>query len=134
MDMDRIKKASTRYALQVLIVANVVMLACYLVQYLAHQGTALMAPAAIGYTFHLATACLFTVIWRRVATSNPEMLTSVYMATSGFRMLLALATLTIVYFIVGREQMMPYALVFMAFYLVAVGHHSYFFARFNNKN
>ena len=132
--MEDIIKASRQYALQVLIVANVLMLVAYGVQYFAELGTILLAPIAVSYAFYLLTACIFSFVWKKVATSNPEMLTSVYMATSGFRMLLALATLTAVYFIVGREQMMPYAVVFMIFYLVAVGHHSYFFARFNNKH
>lgn len=132
--MEDINKASRQYALQVLIVASVLMLVAYGVQYFAGLGTMLLAPIAVSYAFYLLTACIFSVVWKKVATANPEMLTSVYMATSGFRMLLALATLTVVYFIVGREQMMPYAIVFMIFYLVAVGHHSYFFARYNNKH
>ena len=132
--MEDINKTSKLYAVQVIIIANILMLLTYCVQYFTGLTPTLLAPMAIGYGFYLVTACLFDVIWKKVATSNPEMLTSVYMATSGFRMLLALATLTVVYFVVGRERMLPFALVFMTFYLVAVGHHSYFFARFNNKH
>lgn len=132
--MEEINKASKQYALQVLVVANVLMLIAYAVQYAAGLGTSLLAPITVSDAFYLATACVFSVIWKKVAMANPEMLTTVYMATSGFRMLLALATLTVVFFIVGRENMMPYAIVFMIFYLVAVGHHSYFFARYNNKH
>lgn len=131
--MDDIKKTAQRYCLQVLLVANVLMLIALGVHYFAGLSVSLIAPTAVAYGFYLATACAFCFIWQRVALGNPEMLTTVYMATSGFRMLLALATLTTVYFVVGREQMMPYALVFMIFYLIAVGHHSFFFARFNNK-
>lgn len=132
--MEDINKTSKLYAVQVIIIANILMLLTYCVQYFTGLTPTLLAPMAIGYGFYLITACLFDVIWKKVANSNPEMLTSVYMATSGFRMLLALATLTVVYFVVGRERMLPFALVFMTFYLVAVGHHSYFFARFNNKH
>lgn len=131
--MEDIYKATKQYAIQVLIVANMLLLLAYSVQYFAGLSPTLLAPMAISYGFYLITAGIFSVVWKRVAISNPDMLTTVYMATSGFRMLLALATLTIVYIIVGREQMMSYAVVFMIFYLVAVGHHSYFFARFNNK-
>lgn len=122
------------YASQVVILANALMLIVYAVQYFAGPYPSLIAPIAVSYCFYLVTACVFVIVWQKVATNNPEMLTSVYMATSGFRMLLALATLTTVYIVVGREQMVPYAVVFMIFYFVAVGHHSYFFARFNNKN
>lgn len=131
--MEDIYKATKQYAIQVLIVANMLLLLAYSVQYFAGLSPTLLAPMAISYGFYLITAGIFSLVWKRVAISNPDMLTTVYMATSGFRMLLALATLTIVYIIVGREQMMSYAVVFMIFYLVAVGHHSYFFARFNNK-
>lgn len=122
------------YASQVVILANALMLIVYAVQYFAGLYPSFIAPIAVSYGFYLVTACVFVIVWQKVATNNPEMLTSVYMATSGFRMLLALATLTTVYIVVGREQMVPYAVVFMIFYFVAVGHHSYFFARFNNKN
>lgn len=132
--MEDIKKTTTQYAIQVLIISNLLMLITYGVQYAMEFTPSLLVPMAVSYGFYLVTAGIFSVIWKKVATSNPEMLTTVYMATSGFRMLLALATLTIVYIVVGREQMMPYAVVFMIFYLVAVGHHSYFFARFNNKH
>lgn len=131
--MKDIKEATTQYVIQVFIIAYLLRLVTYVVQY-AMGLTPSFAPMAIGYGFYIVTAGIFCVIWKKVATSNPEMLTTVYMATSGFRMLLALATLTVVYIVVGREQMMPYAVVFMIFYLVAVGHHSYFFARFNNKH
>lgn len=131
--MEDITRTSKRYALQVVILTSVLMLIAHGVQYATGLTPTLLAPMAIGYTFCLVTAGIFVAIWQRVARSNPEMLTTVYMATSGFRMLLALATLTVVYIVVGREQMLPYAVVFMVFYLVVVGHHSYFFARYNNK-
>lgn len=131
--MEDIKTTSRRYALQVLIIANVLMLIGIGVHYVAEMNTSLVAPLAVAYAFYLVTAGIFCYIWQKVATSNPEMLTTVYMATSGFRMLAAFATLTGVYVAVGRAGMLPYAVVFMLFYLVAVGHHSAFFARFNNK-
>lgn len=132
--MEDINKTSTRYAIQVIIIANLLLLITYGVQYVTGITPSLLVPMAISYGFYLATAGIFFLVWKKVATCNPEMLTTVYMATSGFRMLLALATLTIVYIVVGREQMISYAIVFMIFYFIAVGHHSYFFARFNNKH
>lgn len=131
--MEDINKTSKKYGIQVVLIANVLLLITYGIQYVAGLTPQLLAPMAVSYIFYLATAALFDLVWKKVASSSPEMLTTVYMATSGFRMLLALATLTTVYIIVGRERMMPYAVVFMLFYLVAIGHHSYFFARFNNK-
>lgn len=132
--MEEIVKAAKQYALQVLIAANVLMITAIIVQHAAGLGTMLVGPIAVAYAFYLATAFAFAYVWKRVATGNPEMLTTVFMATSGFRMLLALATLTVIYIVVGRERMMPFAIVFMIFYLIAVGHHSYFFARHNNKH
>lgn len=131
--MQDIRLTSRRYAHQVIALANALMLIGIGVHYLADLGINLVAPLVIAYVFYLGSAFIFAIIWRKVASSNPDMLTTVYMATSGFRMLAALATLTCVYVAVGREQMVPYAIVFMLFYLVAVGHHSAFFARFNNK-
>lgn len=132
--MKDIKKTSRQYCCQVLYIVNVLMLATYGIQYFTDSTPQLLVPLLVSYGFYIVTALFFILVWKKVAKSNPEMLTSVYMATSGFRMLLALATLTTVYLVVGRDKMLPYVIVFMVFYLVAIGHHSYFFARFNNQH
>lgn len=131
--MKDIKKTTQQYALQVLTLASVMMIITNIVQYLGIFHTSLLGPTAVAYTFYLATAAAFCIVWQRVASRNPEMLTTVYMATSGFRMIIALFTLLGVYIATGRDKMLPYAIVFMIYYLVAVGHHSIFFARVTNK-
>lgn len=94
---------------------------------------AINIPLIVSALFSLLTSAAVGMLWQWVATAHEDMLTTFYTATSGFRMLLALLVLTVIYFIVGRQAMLPYVLVFMLFYFVTVGFHSFFFARLNNK-
>lgn len=90
-------------------------------------------PAFYSSMFFLVLSLAIGYLWRWVATSHKEMLTSFFMAVSGFRMLLSLVALGIVYAIVGRANMLPHVLVFFVFYVISTGFHSFFFARLNNK-
>ena len=129
--MEDIKKTANRYLVQALLLIQALMLIGYVVSDFAELQ--LVKPLCVSYLFVTVVACSTSLIWRHIAQHQPDMLTTFYMATSGFRMLLALFTMLGVYIVVGREQMLPYIAVFMVFYLATIGHHSYFFARFNNK-
>ena len=93
-----------------------------------------------GMTSYLAVAAGFSLVvevadakvWRRVAKKSPDSLTTFYTAVSGFRMLLALATMLVCYIIVGRDAIMPYILVLLVFYFAMLAHHSIFFSRLSN--
>ena len=93
-----------------------------------------------GMTSYLAVAAGFSLVvevadakvWRRVAKKSPDSLTTFYTAVSGFRMLLALATMFVCYIIVGRDAIMPYILVLLVFYFAMLAHHSIFFSRLSN--
>lgn len=91
------------------------------------------APVCVSGIFMLVTSIAIALIWKKVAISSPESLPQFQMAVSGFRMLLGLFTLLGCYIAVGRENMAPYIIVFMAFYFMALIHHAIFFARINNK-
>ena len=93
-----------------------------------------------GMTSYLAVAAGFSLVvevadakvWRRVAKKSPDSLTTFYTAVSGFRMLLALATMFVCYIIVGRDAVAPYILVLLVFYFAMLAHHSIFFSRLSN--
>ncbi len=93
----------------------------------------LMAPTWVSTGFSVAFLISFALLWRWIASSKKESLTTLYSVMSGFRMILALFTLFICYLVVGRDAMAPYVIIFMIFYLVMVGFHSIFFARRTNK-
>ena len=48
--------------------------------------------------------------------------------------MLALAVMFVYYLVNGRDAMLVFFLVFMAFYLVSLIHHSVFFARVSNRS
>ena len=93
-----------------------------------------------GMTSYLAVAAGFSLVvevadalvWRKVAKTSPDSLTTFYTAVSGFRMLLALATMFVCYIIVGRDAVAPYIVVMLVYYFVLLAHHSIFFSRLSN--
>lgn len=112
------------------LVCAVTLLGGALSQVLALGGMG--GPLAVGAGFTLATDIADALIWRKVAKGSSDCLPTFYTAVSGFRMLLALATLFAVYMTVGRDAMMPYCIAFMAYYFIQLAHHSIFFSRASN--
>lgn len=94
----------------------------------------LLTPIVVSAVFSVIIETADSVVWRKVANRNPEGLTSFYTAVSGFRMLLALATMLIYYIVVGSDGMLEFFLVFMSFYVVMLIHHATFFARISNRS
>lgn len=92
----------------------------------------IMYPVAVSAVFSMVTESADALVWRKVAKKSPGSLTTFYTAVSGFRMLLALATMLVCYIIVGRAGIMPYVLVLLVYYFVMLAHHSIFFSRLSN--
>ncbi len=93
----------------------------------------LMSPIWVSTGFSLIFLLGFAVLWRWVVRKHKDSVTTLYRGVSGFRMLMALFTLFIVFLVVGRAAMLPYVLVFMIFYLVMVAYHSIYFSRITNR-
>ena len=93
----------------------------------------LIIPVLISAVFALAVYLVIGLVWRQVALSTPENLPTFFTAVSGFRLLLAL-TVMFVYYAIDKDSMLRFFLVFMAFYVVALAHHSIFFARVSNRS
>lgn len=93
----------------------------------------LMSPIWVSTVFSLIFLLGFAVLWRWVVRKHKDSVTTLYSVVSGFRMLMALFTLFIVFLVVGRAAMLPYVLVFMIFYLVMVAYHSIYFSRITNR-
>lgn len=94
----------------------------------------LTVPTIVALSFAVVVESLDALVWGKVKQAGDDGLPTFYTAVSGFRMLLALATLVVCYFVVGRDAMMEYCLVFMGYYFVIMTHHSVFFARISNSH
>ena len=93
----------------------------------------LIYPLVVSVVFTLVVSYVSGVVWLRVAKQAPDNLPTFYTASSGFRLLLGLAVMFVYYLVAGRPAMLVFVLVFMAFYIVSLVHHSVFFARVMNK-
>ena len=94
----------------------------------------LLVPAIISSAFTLVLASVIGLVWRRIAKQSPDGLPTFFTAVSGFRLLLALLVMFIYYLVYGRDHMLLFFLVFMAFYFVSLAHHSIFFAKVSNHS
>ena len=92
----------------------------------------LMYPVAVSAVFSIVVESADALVWRKVAKTSPDSLTTFYTAVSGFRMLLALATMFVCYIIVGRDAVAPYIVVMLVYYFVLLAHHSIFFSPLSN--
>lgn len=128
-----IDKLSKRYARQELLLTAALFLITLLVMRVWYLDE-LLVPVIVSAAFTLVVSTALAVIWRRVATKSPDSLPTFFTAASAFRMLLALAVMFVYYLINGRDAMLVFFLVFMAFYLVSLIHHSVFFARVSNRS
>ena len=133
LEIEYIERCCKRYRLQsfalLVILSGVTICTTFLI-----SGLELGTPLLVSVVFSLVVEIADGLVWKKVASNNPEGLTTFYTAVSGFRMLIALFTLFICYLIVGREQMLRFCIVFMMFYFVFLVHHSVFFSHVSNSH
>ena len=130
-----VRPQSKRYAFQSFLLAAVLSILTLGVAHFMKGGTALVAvPVAVSFGFVVLSSILIAVMWCKVAEKHADSLTTFYSVVPGFRMLAALATLTVCYFCVGRDAMLPYVIVFMILYFAELAHHTLYFSRITNKN
>lgn len=89
----------------------------------------IVVPMAVGAVFSLVVEVADVTVWRKVAQNSPSNLPTFYTAVSGFRMLLALATMFVYYLVVGRAGMLTFVILFLIYYFVLLAHHAIFFSR-----
>ncbi len=94
----------------------------------------LSTPMALSATFVLVVEIASVLIWRWVALKHKDMLPSFFTGVSGFRFLLALAVMFVVWYVVEDAKMMKtFFIVFLIYYMTSMIHHSIFFSRMSNR-
>lgn len=122
------------YIIQGISVACVVTLLVMLIgeEVLGLGYDVLGAPVMVSASFIVVTTIIIALLWKWIATNHQDFLVTFFTSVSGFRMLLALAVITTCYFVVGRDGITPYIVVFMLYYFAGLAQHSIFFSRINN--
>jgi hypothetical protein len=128
--MDKIRKMSLNYIRQGLYVSAALFMLTLLVMQVWFLD--LLAPAIVSVAFTLVVCFTIGLVWRYIAKNSPDNLPTFFTAVSGFRLLLALAVM-FVYYLLNKETMLSFFIVFMVFYVASLAHHSFFFARVSNK-
>ena len=94
----------------------------------------LLTEMIVSSSFLLLTGIVIALIWRWVALNHKDSLPTYFTAVSGFRLLLSLAVMFVYYLTDSRDSMLQFFLVFMAYYVVSLVHHTFFFARVSNRS
>ena len=128
--MDKIRKMSLNYMRQGLFLSAALFLLTLLVMQVWFLD--LLTPAIVSVVFTLIMCFTIGLVWRYVAKNSPDSLPTFFTAVSGFRLLLALAVM-FVYYLLNKETMLNFFLVFMVFYVASMVHHTIFFAKVSNK-
>ena len=130
--MADVNKLSKRYIRQgILPTSGLVLIGLLVAQVCNKYG--LIVPLIVSALFILAIETADALIWKRVAKKSPDSLATFYTGASGFRLLLSLLVLFIYYLIAGRQEMLPFFIVFVCFYIMSLIHHSLFFSKVSNR-
>ena len=127
-----INKQCKKYILQTVVIFAVMNSIVIIVQKM--WGLDLLAEMIVSSSFLLVTGVVIALIWRWVASNHKESLPTFFTAVSGFRLLLALGVMFAWYLADKNDTMLQFFMVFMAYYVVSLVHHSFFFARLSNRS
>ncbi len=131
--MTEIRKTGLRYLRQQLCLIVTLALVALIVMRVSYMNCMLW-PIIVSVVFTLVVSTAIFYVWQYLSKNHPEDLPMFFTATSGFRLLLALATMFVYYLIVGKESIMVFFIVFMIFYFASLIHHALFFARVSNRS
>lgn len=127
-----INKQCKKYILQTVVIFLVMNFLVRIVGKVWDLG--LWAEMIVSSSFLLVTGVAIALTWRWVASSHKESLPTFFTAVSGFRLLLALGVMFVWYLADKNDTMLQFFMVFMAYYVVSLVHHSFFFARLSNRS
>lgn len=109
----------------------------FLTLVLAMSYPSVTLPLIVSAVYALFVEIGTVTAWRKVATVAPDSLPSVFLAISGGRFMLALVVMFVYFLLVGKTgkgDMLTFVLIFAAFYLSAVLHHTLFFTHKHNTD
>jgi hypothetical protein len=127
-----INKLTKNYIVQSIALAILVNVVCNIVAKVYDLN--LLAAIIVSFVFVLVVDIASVLIWRWVTMKHSDMLPTFFTALSGARLLLSLAVMFVWYLTDSHDAMLHFFLVFMAFYIVSLAHHSIFFARVSNRS
>lgn len=109
----------------------------FLTLVLAMSYPSVTLPLIVSAIYALFVEIGAVTAWRKVAIEAPDSLPSVFLAISGGRFMLALVVMFVYFLLVGKTgkgDMLTFVLIFAAFYLSAVLHHTLFFTHKHNTD
>ena len=91
-------------------------------------------PIVVSAVFQLVTCIAYGMVWRKVASSSPGSLPTLYLAASAIRMLAAIATVVIFLFLVDNKvAITTFVITFLSFYFVMLIYDTWYFVKVEKK-
>lgn len=132
-EQQNVKKLSIKYMRQSCVIIFVLTSIMFLIMRFFDCLNTMIIPTVISLVFFITVEFTDILAWRWVVTKHSDMMSTFFTGVSGFRMLLAIAVMFIYYLLSAEGTMFTLFLVFMAYYIVQMVHHSYFFVRLLQK-
>ena len=94
----------------------------------------MVVPIVVSAVFQLGACIAYGMVWRKVASSSPGSLPTLYLAASAIRMFAAIATVVIYLFLVdNKTAITTFVITFLTFYFVMLIHDTWYFVKVEKK-
>lgn len=94
----------------------------------------MVVPIVVSAVFQLVACIAYGMVWRKVASSSPGSLPTLYLAASAIRMFAAIATVVIYLFLVdNKTAITTFVITFLTFYFVMLIHDTWYFVKVEKK-
>lgn len=94
----------------------------------------MVVPIVVSAVFQLVACIAYGMVWRKVASSSPGSLPTLYLAASAIRIFAAIATVVIFLFWVdNKTAIITFVITFLSFYFVMLIYDTWYFVKIDKK-
>lgn len=135
IDNLQINKAANRHILNILrIIAPIYLIVLFCGKSIFGDNHPTVIHAASIASIVAFIECIIVAkLWAWMARCHKDSFATFYMVSPACRIFAILISLIIVFFIVGREKIIPFIVAFVVMYFILLVYHSWFFSNMSKK-
>jgi len=129
------RKVVRTYLLQSTLIIAVLTLLSFVVWWVAWPNNSMPMAIAISAAFQLLTCYAYGYVWGQVADSSADSLPTLYLAASGCRMFLGIATV-VVYCLINTDDTVgirTFVILFLVYYFIMLIYDTAYFMKVEKK-
>lgn len=135
IDNQQIKKAANRHIMNILrIIAPICLIVIFCGQSIfGDNNPSVIHATCLASVVAFLECFIVAKLWSWMARCHKESFATFYMVSPACRIFAVLISLIIVFFIVGREEIITFIVAFVVMYFILLVYHSWFFTRMSKK-